>query len=89
MFNSRLLKCPLAQEAQELVAGSLTKEHGDAGVPVVRIDVVAAGPEVVRHAHLRGLLALAGDHERRLALAVEGPHPLVHPPGQEHVVVDL
>jgi hypothetical protein len=79
----------LTEQAQELVAGRLPQEQRHPGVPVVRVEVVVAGAEIVGGAHLGGLLPLARDHERRLALAVEDPGPLVHPPGQKHVVVDL
>src|SRR5215212_7887755 len=50
-------------------------------------DPQAARAEIERSAHLSCLLALARDHESRLALAVEDPHTLVHLPRQEHAAV--
>src|SRR5215210_1838047 len=60
-------------------------EGSDYGVvPVVRVHVIVARAEVVRGADLGGLLALAGDDEGRLALAVQDPGPLVGPAREQH-----
>jgi hypothetical protein len=76
-----------AEQGEQLVAGAHPQGHHDGMVAVVGVDVVVAGAQVVGGADLATLLPLAGDHESRLALAVEDPGPLVHPAGDKHVVV--
>src|SRR5215217_1980169 len=73
----------LAQEAKELVAGGLAEEQGHTRVAVVGIQEIVAGAQVIGGADLGGLLALAGDNERSLALAVEDPGSLIDPPREE------
>src|ERR671926_522085 len=66
------------------VAGAHPQSEHDTVVAVVGVDVVVAGAQGVGGADLAALLALAGDHESRLPLAVEDPGPLVHPASEEH-----
>src|SRR5215218_2433428 len=79
----------LAQEAKELVAGGLAEEQGHTRVAVVGIQEIVAGAQVIGGADLGGLLALAGDNERSLALAVEDPGQLIDPPREQHIVMNL
>src|SRR5215212_2105434 len=79
----------LPEEREQLVPGGHPQSHHDAVVAVVGVDVVVTGTQVVGRADLAPLLALAGDDERRLALAVQDPGSLVHPASEQHVAVDL
>ena len=67
--------------------GGLAEGEAEGEVAVVGDEPVVPGRSAVAARHLDRLVALAGDHEGRLALAVEDPHAAVHGAGQDHLPV--
>ncbi len=76
---------PLGEQVEHRFTSGHTEDEVHGKVAVVGCEVIDANLEGHRGAHLRCLLAGAGDNERGCALPVEQHHALVQASSQEHV----
>ena len=77
-----------AQGSEEDFQRGHPQRQRDAHVPVVRPGVVLPRAHGQRTRDLRYFMASGSEHEAGSALSVEGPEPLIQPPGPHRELVD-